>query len=74
MFITYWLQPDVQYKARQAGKLVTKTNRQFCEEVTSQIRKSKSHGAEIQENMRGEIAVCSFSRDAFPYNIKSSSL
>jgi hypothetical protein len=63
MYITYWLKPDVEYRARQGGKVVKKTNLQFCEEVMAQIRKNKNYGADIIDNVRGEIAVKRFERN-----------
>jgi hypothetical protein len=62
MYITHWLKPDESYRARQDGKLVKKTNLQFCKEVMAQIDKDKDVGAEIIENGRGEIAVKRFEK------------
>lgn len=68
MYVTYWLKPDVEYRAHQDGKVVKKTNLQFCEEVVAQIRKDKNYGADIIDNVRGEIAVKRF--DRFPVTRK----
>lgn len=63
MYLTRWLKPDEQYRARQAGRLIKKTNRLFCEEVKAQFQSDKTFGAEIRNNLQGEIAVFRFDRN-----------